>query len=58
MTKRKTTQQPPQDMPDQYTGIGGEYIRDPATGHRVPLAEWQRQHPDPIDSTDSDIRED
>ncbi len=28
-------------MQDQYTGQAGEFVNDPDTGTRIPLAEWQ-----------------
>lgn len=30
-------------MQDQYTGQAGEFVNDPETGTRIPLAEWQEQ---------------
>jgi hypothetical protein len=43
MTKKHEQQRPPDSgaahqEPDEYTGIGGTYIRDPKTGKRSPAA--------------------
>ncbi len=36
--KPKLHQPTPRRPRDEYTGIGGQYKRDPATGKRVPVA--------------------
>ncbi len=32
-------------MQDQYTGQAGEFVNDPDTGTRIPLAEWEAKQP-------------